>query len=305
MRVLNITQDDYANFQHENANALRSIGVDCIDVKTVLHPFGYETQSKIVSDAEIKNLIKEADIVQIFHSDLNMLELTHGIDMSGKKLIVYHTGSRYRSRPEYINKYFNDRVYASFTDQCEFMELGAKNLKYIATAINDNGIKTFSHAVEKPYVIGHYPSNPEVKGTDKILEMLNNFNGQFVLKYSTQSVSHSEQMKRLSDCDIYIELFKPELNGRPYGCYGVTAFEAAMAGKIVITQNIHKKAYEDAYGFCPFYLCNTEKEFMRTIEMILSMDITTLSGVQSMTYEYIKQKHNYKATGEYILKHIS
>ena len=46
MKVVNICWDDYANFSHENANALRSVGIDCVDLKLIPHVFGYSTESQ-------------------------------------------------------------------------------------------------------------------------------------------------------------------------------------------------------------------------------------------------------------------
>lgn len=303
MKIINITHDDYANFQHENANALRSIGVNCLDFKLVPHAFNYESESRVVSQSEMIEEIKYADVIQIFHSDLTVLELVKLCDYKNKKLIVYHTGSRYRSRPEYFNKIFNPIIYASFTDQCEFMSLGAKNLKYVATAIDCSKIKHFGHQIKEPYIIGHFPSNAEVKGTEKIKEMLSQVSWHEQL-FSTEIVIHKEQYIRMDKCDIYIELFKPELNGKPYGCYGVTAFEAAAAGKIVITQNLNEEVYFKAYGFCPFIICNTEKDFIKEVNRLLSLSPLTLSLIQTQTYNWVSEVHNYESTGKYILDHI-
>ncbi|MES2397945.1 MAG: hypothetical protein V4549_18175 [Bacteroidota bacterium] len=295
MKVLNISTEDYANFAHENAKALRSIGVDCEDVKTKLHPFNYATQSEIVSRNVLIWKIENADIVQMFHTDEELLKYC-----LNKKTIVYHTGSRYRSRPSYFNGVFNPFVNLSFTDQCEFVGLGAKNLHYIATAIDVKDVKKFGHESKQPYKIGHFPSNSEVKGTLKILEMLTKLDHEFNLNHSSEIVSHELQQKRMNDCDIYIELFKPELNGKPYGCFGVTAFEAAAAGKIVVTQNINEKAYENAYGGCPFIICNNEKDFIFKMNKLLSMSSFEISLLQTQTYEWVKEKHSYEATGEYL-----
>ncbi len=49
IRVFNIASNDYANMSHNNANALRSIGVYCNDYALSIHPFGYTSQSRAVS----------------------------------------------------------------------------------------------------------------------------------------------------------------------------------------------------------------------------------------------------------------
>lgn len=305
MKVLNCCGDDYSNFAHENAKALRSIDINCEDVKMIPHPFNYESQSVILTQAEILKKIKEFDVIQIFHSDANILELVKLIEYKKKKIIVYHTGSRYRSNPNYYNNLFNPVVDLSFTDQCEFMELGAKNLHYIATAIDVRQFESFGHEIKQPYKVGHFPSNADVKGTIKILEMLTKLSHEFNLNYSLEIVSHKEQHKRMNECDIYVELFKPELNGKPYGCFGVTAFEAAASGKIVVTQNINESAYKNAYGECPFIICNNEKIFIENMNYLLSISGSEISKMQTEAYNWIKAKHSYIATGNYILSKIN
>lgn len=301
LKILNVCSDDYANFSYENCKALKSIGMNCCSVKTMAHVFNYNEESEILNTNKINDLINQYDIIQFFHSDTTFLNIAVKFK---KKIIVYHTGSNYRSRPSHFNSYFNPHVIMSFTDQCEFMSLGAKNVQYIATAIDVKSIDKFGHEIKKPFKVAHFPSNAEVKGTSKILEMLSKVKNEFILDVSTKIVSHPEQWKRMNDCDIYIELFKPELNGKPYGCYGVTAFEAAAAGKVVITQNINPHVYADAYGECPFIICNTEKEFIDNMERIVSLSPDELSELQTKTYNWVKNNHGYRATGEYILKHL-
>ncbi len=302
MKILNISTDDYSNFAHENAKALRSVGVDCDDIKFIKHPFGYESESKVVDELIARIRIQNADTIQIFHSDLDILKLVRLFDDYNKKIVVYHTGSRYRSNPIKYNSAFNPIIDASFTDQCEFMNLGAKNLKYIATAIDTRQIGSFGHEVKKPVKIGHYPSNSEVKGTNEILNMLSKLDHEFILNCSTNIVNHKEQYKRMDDCDIYIELFKPELNGKPYGCFGVTAFEAAAAGKVVVTQNFNEDVYKNEYGECPFIICNSENQFLFNMNKLLSMPIAEVNDLQTKTYKWVNEKHSYKATGERLCK---
>ena len=99
-RVLNLASNDYANMSHNNAKALRSIGVDCFDYVLNPHPFGYESQSEIVRRQEIISMVNKFDIIQIFHSCSMILNLVNMGKFKGK-LVVYHSGSRYRARIYY------------------------------------------------------------------------------------------------------------------------------------------------------------------------------------------------------------
>lgn len=303
MRVINVSFDDYANFSYDNAMALKSVGVDANSYKIVKHPFGYKNESDVVSRQRMRLIIKQADLVQIFHSANVFIQ--DCLDAK-KPFVVYHTGTSYRSNPEGMNHLFNRTALFSLTDQCEFINLGAKNLHYIAGAIDAVKYPKFNHQIKTPFKIAHYPSNAEVKGTDKIIEMMLKVKStNFVFDWSKERVTHAEQFKRMGACDVYIELFNKKLNGKPYGCYGITAFEAAAMGKVVITQNINPKVYEDVYGRTQLLYCNTEKEFIKQIEILGDMSMEQISTLQTYTYNWVLEKHSYQATGNYLKKLFS
>ncbi len=300
MKVLNCSWDDFANFAYENFRALKSVGIDAEGFKIHPHPFGYKDQSVIVDYNTMKQYMRESDIVQIFHSDISLRD-TFIQSGSKAKLIVYHTGSPYRMNPEKMNLAWNNIVSISLTDQTEFINLGAKNIRYIATAIDTEKIKPIYRVMNLPFRIAHYPSNAEVKGT-RVINRLMTLLGQglqhrFSYNWSDEKTDAEKQLLRMSWCDIYIELFMPELNGKPYGCFGVTAFEAAAMGKIVLTQNINREVYEKEYDFCPFILSDTEKEFFNNLESLVQEDKKQIRIRQTETRKWVEEKHSYKATG--------
>ena len=86
MKVVNLAIRDYANFSHDNANALRSVGVNCSDYKIQPHANNYQEQSIIIDKGDISKKIKNADIVQVMHSDYELLPFIG----RHKKLIVWH-----------------------------------------------------------------------------------------------------------------------------------------------------------------------------------------------------------------------
>lgn len=303
MKIVSICYDDHANFMHDNTEALISVGINAISFKRRAHPFGYKKESPIGTNDDIIRAIKESDIVQLFHSDHTWLDYAHKL---GKRIVVYHTGTAYRLNPEACNTIFNNKVETCFTDQCEFIGLGMKNETYIATAIDtENIIPDLSNCKEWS-LFAHFPSNAGVKGSEKILEMMNHVLDGTVddttFKYGFEQLPHQQQLARMNQCYCYIEMFAPTQHGKPYGCYGVTAFEAAALGKYVITNNIHQKVYENAYGFCPFVICNTEEEFISKTIDIMHLDSYEMMHRMSITRGWIEKKHSYKATGEYLKK---
>jgi hypothetical protein len=297
--ILNVTQSDWSNYSHDNANALRSVGIECEDVKEIAHHFGYASESKILKTNEILEKIRSADLVQIMHSDLKMLNLCK---IAGqKRIVVYHTGTYYRKNSKVLNDAFNPFIEFALTDQCEFMFLFGKKIKYIATAVDTDKIVPVNSA-SFPYTLAHYPSCSKTKGSETIVRLLTELHVQyknnFSFFYSDKKVTHKTQLKRMSDCDMYIELFAPTQDGYPYGCYGVTAFEAAAMGKIVFTQNIYPNVYKESYKCeSKFVICNTELDFTKFVEEYIRMSPEEIVKKQRETMIWLVKNHSYKSTG--------
>jgi glycosyltransferase involved in cell wall biosynthesis len=255
----------------------------------------------VTSKYEVYKRIDKADVIQIMHSYPEFL--AYAVSRK-KRIFVYHTGTNYRMNSKGMNTIFNDYVERSFTDQCEFMGLNAKNLTYIATAIDTDKFRQNLRPADAGKVIGHFPSNKVVKGTDKILEMLGNLTVKYDLNYSTLKVGHKQQLNRMKDCDIYIEMFAPMQGNHTYGCYGVTAFEAAAMGKVVITNNNNQTVYHNAYGECALRIVNTENEFMHELNYLLGLESHVIKEIQSRSRQWVLEKHSYQATGEYLKKFL-
>jgi len=291
-KVLNLSSNDYANMAHNNANALRSIGVICEDLTLNSHVFGYTEESKVVDRKYIINHVNNYDVIQIFHSCPVILSLIEIAKFKGR-LIVYHSGSRYRDEPFFYNNIFNPIVHRCITDQTEFMELGAKDIEYLAPHTD---LKPVDKRKDGKLIIGHYPSNAIVKGTKEIREMLEPFKDDFEIRIDETILTHEENLKRIAECHIYIELFKPELNGKPYGCFGVTAFEATALGCVVVTNDLNSSVYLKAYGKHPFLISNHMDGFKFHIENQLTQLQTDIIE-QSNFYN----QHSIEATGKRIL----
>lgn len=300
IRVLNIASNDYANMSHNNANALRSIGVYCNDYALSTHPFGYTSQSKAVSKNRIRDIVNTFDVVQIFHTCPILLNEVLNANFKGK-IIVYHSGTRYRDEPEFYNRIFNKVVHRCITDQTEFMELGAKYIEYLAPHTD---LKPVEKRKEGKLIIGHYPSNALVKGTKEIREMLEPFKDDFEIRIDETIIPHEENLKRIAECHIYIELFKPELNGKPYGCFGVTAFEATALGCLVVTNNLHREVYKGVYDEAPFFICNTTKEFESLFTNLITKDTDSFEIISEYLHGDFYNNHSIESTGKRILELI-
>lgn len=297
MKVLNVSENDYGNYAHNFSKALQSIGVDSTDICRSPHPFKYGSESKVVSISEMVKGMIDADVVVVHHSHPHLFELAKN-NCKGK-VIITHTGTRYREGHKELDILFKDTT--EITDQTEFFAINP-NLHYIVSPVEFELAPLYNDGKLK---VGHYPSNAEVKGTDKILELVEPFKDRMIWKHDTKIVDHYFQLERMAKCDVYIELFKPELNGRSYGCFGVTALEGAAMGKIVITNNIRQKVYSDAYGQAPMTIANNEWSFKNILNTLLNMDRLMIRSIQKESFEIMKENHSYQATGQRILKVIN
>lgn len=299
MKVTNLCFDDYANLAYNNAMALQSVGVECISLKRRKHAFGYANESKVAGTSQMIEACRDADVVQIFHS----WDFANHIGLKDKKKVIWHTGTTYRLNPKKWNAFFNPIVDMTITDQCEFMHLGAKNIHYMATAIDTDKIMPIEREIKAPYKIGHYPSNPDVKGTAAIIEMVGEVMklhpGKFTFDCDTKILPHEENLKRIGECDIYFELFAPTQHGKEYGCFGVTAFEAAAMGCVVITQNSYPDVYSHAYGMLsPFWLAHSKKQFFDIIHLLIHEENYFFKEMATKNdRKIIKRQHSYQATG--------
>jgi len=285
MRVLNISTHDFSNMSHENANALRSVGVNCQDYSIHNHPYGYQSQSKKCTPPWIQDHYKEFDIIQVFHSDAMLYKIVR----NHPNVVCYHTGTRYRENKQRFDELFKGRKI--ITDQCEFL-LHNPTFEYLAP---HTSLKPVKNNNKGQVVIGHYPSNHIVKGTKQIEAMLKRFKADFDIRMDIRLLPNADNLKRVSECDVYVELFAPAQNGKPYGCFGVSAFEATAMGCLVVTNNINRPAYEDVYGQQPFLTPDTEREFIEVIQSLKNRDY--VNEVKRALHENFHVKHGVIETG--------
>lgn len=293
MKVLFASYNDYSNLCQGFSDALNSIGIESSNAALSPHAFGYNTQ--VLSRNQMRNAMRDVDCIIIGHTHEMILDLCAGL---GKRLFVIHTGTIYRQNPEKFNAIFNPVVERVLIDSPEFFDKGGKNVGYIAAAMDMNNITSVFSIARNP-VFAHYPSNPVVKGTETIKKMMSCFNAAFLCD-SEQIVSHEINLKRISECDVYIELFSPMQDGKPYGSFGVTSFEAAALGKIVVTNSTHHHVYKDAYGTNgELVIANTHQEFFNEIYKIINSDI---AEKQRATRQWVEECHSLEATGRYLAR---
>lgn len=290
MKVVSVCSDDWANFQYQFSESLRAVGVDSYSYCLNNHVFEYPKQSTKVNASDLYKLTEDADFVVIHHSCLELLPYVHH-----NNLIHYAAGTKYRQGHEQLNKILEPKLIAL----PEFKE-HATNAHYVVGAVDTDYLQPNFNLFCEGARFAHYPSNPDVKGTSKILDLMRELN--IPVNHSLGRVSYSEQIERMKDCSVYIELLSPTQGGRKYGSFGMTCLEAAALGKVVVTQNLTgDQLYKDTYGeFVPLAVDN-DLHFKRMVISIMAHQ-NNLIEAQKDSREWVVNNHSYKATGERLVK---
>lgn len=303
--ILNISVTDYANFGHDNAESLRAAGYNVNDVALSPHTFDYPECSKVVTQEELDQLIKWHDIIQVFHSPLG---LSQRLKLSGKPVIIYHTGTGYRQQPEPIHKAYDGWVKMHV---CALPELydafKARSSEPCVYMVGGVPVHFRNYRNQTPFKVGHYPSNPNVKGTDKVAEV---FQGLLTtgipleFDIDTRKVAYSEQLERLKTCDIYVEMLAGMQGSKHYGSFGITALEAAAMGKIVITNCTHPKPYEKHYGAFPFIIANDARALELALVELAELTPDELTELKISYQSLFFTMHTHEPTGKYIAENV-
>jgi len=295
MNVVLLSDMDNANLSYILTQSLISVGVEASSYKKVLHDYKYPKQSFLFKDFNMKEIIDKADIIQYMHS----LLIDVGGDHSSKKRIVFHGGSAYRNKPRFRNQIFNSIVDMSISQTGDLLNLGAKNEKWLLPPINTEELKPdyVFHGTDIP-LFAHYPSNPKKKGTKVIQDTITKIGLNNHFRCVTSRVEWKKQIQRMSECDIYIELFLPVLRKRKYGEWGMTALEAASLGKIVVTNFFSLDRYKIEYGDCPFVVCNTVDQLEKNIFELSKMSKDEILEKKMLTRKWVETYHSYRAVGK-------
>ena len=103
-----------------------------------------------------------------------------GVDLTKKKVVVDHGGTVYRQYHDSINSIFNGFADHAVIRMTDLYGLGAKRETLVtAFADTDHLTPDFSKKGDR-LIIGHFPSNPENKGTEMI--------GQLFKRLETENV---------------------------------------------------------------------------------------------------------------------
>lgn len=287
-------------YLHEALNSHSDrIEARCIQVQE--HPFGFPADI-VATDKnadETRRVIDEADGI-VYTCTNYIRELPGGIRIPKEKVIAqWHAGSEYRNKTQYY-----DDLDARMGIKLRFMANGPPKGGYkegdhelyvpIDLKLMGDfmvvGVKAKQIVFPDRFVIGHFPSSPEVKGTQAIVNALDRDRlekeiGRKVEFLCSSGVPHKLSLLMKSMCDVYIDHTNVVGEG-----LNVATFEAVGMGVPVLADytNISEGA---AKAFPP----TAPQDLTETIIRLAKKD--DLSEGQ---YEYVRDNIGYEATAKRI-----
>ena len=296
MKVLIVCRSDWVNMGYKYQESLREVGVDA---KAVTMFVGYSCKPKhaeVCSLEKIKRYAKSAEIIQFMHSEY------FDLDLKNKRVFVFHGGGKYRSKPGIKNTLFNSIVEKSIIQTGDLLGLGAKNEVWVLAGVDTNNIQPIYKRQSDKIIVGHFPSSAIVKSSRGIGKVMKGLKKEFGSKFeyisSSTKLGWVKNMKRVSECDIYIDACTPLLKskkdpkGSKYGEWGVAAIEAAALGKIVISHMLSRKRYEKKFGKCAIRVANSLDEVRDRMIELLSMSDDELLQIKKDTRLWVEKFHS-------------
>lgn len=272
------------------AAAGRKVGMDCVAVAKKAHAFNYAEPQTIMSFDGLQSLADHFKIVVMMHTC--MMPITKS---AGQKWAVFHGGSRFRNDPARFVREFNKIVDVTLIQTGELLGFGGINEKWLQPPVDTDYIRTSysdpGRIDASGLVFGHYPRSPTDKGSAQVLAWIN---GRVELRWSKDRVLWEENIKRMAQCDIYVEKLGTKIKE-----WGVTALEAASLGKVVVTEFASKDRYEKEYGCaCPIVVANNPGEAEGKLKWLLSLSGSQIVELQKKTRAWAENIHGYEAVGE-------
>lgn len=249
-RIVFIAYSDHANVLTEWSNAINKYNKlyqsKIICVKE--HNFKYNLEHDYNLNSNNHKIIKDwiltsKYLILGYESSLNNYNAKFGFNILCNKQsqkILFHSGTLYRSKYKYINNnihnLFNKIIYAP--DLFRLSPLSSKD--YVFFPIYSNDINIINIIEQKfnndKLLILHCPSDVKLKGTDKIINIMNklllepNIKSKFEFKVIYPPRLNSEIIEYKKKSVIYIDQITNNIS-----TFGVTSIEALVYGNIVYT----------------------------------------------------------------------
>jgi hypothetical protein len=323
--VLLLAKNDWANTGYRFWRCLLSLGLNAVMFKGNGHAFGYPNQAPIhpsltglpidlypvtVMTPYLESLLAQARVVHFIASTFIVCPTWQwGPDT---KVVVQHGGSTYRLAPERSNAVFNPLADATIIQCPDLLGLGAKNEHLVYYPVDVDKIRPdFEPKFPGKLIVGHFPSDPTVKGTAQILEVIRRleadpktrekfgYQGVRNVEGTQHWVGWEENLDRMAACDVIIETINPEIAGKKFGEWGNTTLEASALGKIVVTNTHAADVYAREYGTFVPRIANDAAQLEITLrELILHTDERRIDNLKRLHRQWVETNHSMEATAK-------
>jgi glycosyltransferase involved in cell wall biosynthesis len=291
-----ISDNDFGNLGYAYAESLKAIGHRAESYCLFKHPYGYAKQSKRIYEGEVRESLHGADVVIIMHSSARFVQYVP----EGVPYFVMHGGTRYRQNTDDFIKKFKD-ARGAIIQTPDLLGLGTIPEELIC-APADLSIE-YVPFHKTLHGFGHYPTNRMNKGTDQIIRAARQ--SRIDLHTDEMLLPYYRNLERIGKCKIYIELFKPEQRGKLYGTFGLTAIEAAMVGRPVITQCANYQSYVDRYCDIAFEIVESESELIEAMTDCAKMTDDSVERWGKNLRNDVMKWHSPQRIGEQLIEFIN
>lgn len=169
----------------------------------------------------LKNIIDKYDLFSydIYHFDGGMdlyrdLRFAREIKKRGKKIVCCYYGSDLRTRG--VFRELDEMSDLNLTVEFDHLSIH-KNINYIFFPFDVTEYEIRKKNNKKIKII-HSPTNRKFKGTDKILEVINEIDKQRQIEFILiENMDRNKVLEIKSDCDLAIDQVGGEMGGTGYG----------------------------------------------------------------------------------------
>lgn len=282
MKILNLTDRDFAGCAFRLTEALLENGHDAEHLTMLPHRFGYQ-HGILTSDVNvIRKWVLWADVVLCW----TKLKMLQGVPWPSR-LFYIAVGSVYWDNHEKIHRRAGGDNFTILSGSAAMLKWGAK---WLPVAIPVKRWRKFKkRRTGKKPVVCQTPSQPEWKNTVKIEAVLAGNTG-FDFRAIT-GVSHRHCMSLKAAADMCVGQFRTGDGER--GGYGVSSLEAWAMGIPVITvsPDCIEESYVNEIGYLPYYRSELE-DLPGAIGALLS-DRALYDEYADRGYEYVLKFHDY------------
>jgi hypothetical protein len=297
----------------------KHLGLNAIAIKGKMHPFMYPFQAPLhpslmntpinsapltVMAPGLESMIDSARVVHLFTSTYPMCTAK----WDKVPVIVQHGGTFYRQNPKEMNTFFNSMVQQTVIQCPDLLNLGAKNETLIYYPVDTNMIRPDFTKKGNKLVVGHFPSNPEVKGTETIYNAVKDIEG---IEYMGAKPGETwglkpwaVNLKRFHQCDVIIETCKADQNGKPFGEFGNTALEASASGCICVSNCLRQDIYEREYGDLGLHVANNGTELRAEIIRLTAISDERLMAEKKDCYTWAVNNHSIPVTADRLWERV-